>query len=339
MPTSIARLQDLAEAATQYLVTWASIVVWDTLATLPDERRYIWPAKWTPLKVVDFLNRYVSSTLFLITTALLVTPISPGELDSSTSLDRQSVLTSGNSMIHLIMSIRVFAIYEKSRAIAAILVATLIAETSVAVYAATYAIRQLIDTAVRTKRAESLTVPMQRSVYLNPSPSSSTCKAAWSYPAAIIRNGSLSWCKSISAASFDTLILLLTVVRSVVVSRRVGMKLPIMDRLRRDSIFFYTVITTTHAVMLLFWYQNDEIIKSFNVPCSLSMNLLANRLVLSLHASSKDIVDQKLKPVDHFPLAPAAADASSRRPNAGCSSLLVSRLPFPRGPLTSGRVA
>ncbi|GAA6059192.1 hypothetical protein JCM10212_005537 [Sporobolomyces blumeae] len=119
MPTTIAHLQALAQATTQYLVVWAAITIWDTLATLPAERRYIWPAKWTPLKVVYFLNRYGSALLFLVSTSMIVTPTSPERCRKIYWIQPLNIVFT-MLMIHLVMSIRLFAIYERSRAIGAL---------------------------------------------------------------------------------------------------------------------------------------------------------------------------------------------------------------------------
>ena len=88
---SLETIRSQTIASHQYLIAWTTILVWDWLALLPSEYRYIWKARWTPLKIVFLLNRYGVLVCQILTTAMILATVSKGAF--SRLVLRDSILT------------------------------------------------------------------------------------------------------------------------------------------------------------------------------------------------------------------------------------------------------
>ncbi|GAA5926465.1 DUF6533 domain-containing protein [Sporobolomyces koalae] len=62
----------------RFIASWLAIVWFDTLSTLPDER-LLWNSRWTFLKVVFLLNRWLSPALQTVWASLVFATITPSE--------------------------------------------------------------------------------------------------------------------------------------------------------------------------------------------------------------------------------------------------------------------
>ena len=91
---SLETIRSQTIASHQYLIAWTTILVWDWLALLPSEYRYIWKARWTPLKVVFLLNRYGVLVCQILTTAMILATVSKGAFFQLIS--RSPMLTFGH---------------------------------------------------------------------------------------------------------------------------------------------------------------------------------------------------------------------------------------------------
>ncbi|GAA6059191.1 hypothetical protein JCM10212_005536 [Sporobolomyces blumeae] len=187
--STVASLRAIAEARRSYLAVWAAVQLWDILATMPDERRYIWNSRWTMLRVVYMLNRYGVAVLYLFVVASILTPMSP-------------------------------------------------------------------DLCAR--------------IY-------------WTQPLLIV------WALlTMSPVVTDTIILAMTLYRSISVKRRLGIHLPLLQRMAHDGLLAFVMITVVHIVTLVLYYHNDNAIKFSNVSAAVVIgSLCSSRLVLSFHERAK----------------------------------------------------
>ncbi|GAA5990088.1 hypothetical protein JCM5350_001095 [Sporobolomyces pararoseus] len=135
-PNSIASTRENIRLMKEYAIVWFTVLVWDTLATLPSEWRYIHKAKWTPLKVMFLVNRWYTIAAQASTAFLLLAPLSPNtcrKIFWGFATDGIAVMF----FCDCIIAIRVYAVYEKSRKMLYALVAMLAADLGLMVGAAT----------------------------------------------------------------------------------------------------------------------------------------------------------------------------------------------------------
>ncbi|GAA5830227.1 hypothetical protein JCM3766R1_002831 [Sporobolomyces carnicolor] len=244
----------------EYAVVWFTILVWDTLATLPNEWRYIHRAKWTPLKVMFLVNRYYTIAAQASTVFLLLAPLSP---DTCRKIF-WGFATDGIAVMFFcdcIIAIRVYAVYEKSRRISYLLIGMLAADLGLMTGAATQ---------------------------LRPVIYSPELRAALQFEgcAAAIPNGRYTWLISVIYWSpplvFNAISLALIFRRNLELARQAG-RIPILQRMLKDGLFFFSVIMAANLVnVILVVSQTSPALKNFNIPASLTLtSLMCSRLVLS----------------------------------------------------------
>ncbi|GAA5958202.1 hypothetical protein JCM3765_002846 [Sporobolomyces pararoseus] len=267
-PDSIASTRENIRLMKEYAIVWFTVLVWDTLATLPSEWRYIHKAKWTPLKVMFLINRWYTIAAQASTAFLLLAPLSPNtcrKIFWGFATDGIAVMF----FCDCIIAIRVYAVYEKSRKMLYVLVAMLAADLGLMVGAAT----QLRPVIYSPELREALQFE--------------GCAAA-------IPNGKYTWLISIIYWSppliFNFVALALIFHRNFELSRQAG-RIPILQRMLKDGLFFFSVIVAANLVnVILVASQTSPALKNFNIPASLTLtSLMCSRLVLSLHQHNADV--------------------------------------------------
>ncbi|GAA5820738.1 hypothetical protein JCM10212_006728 [Sporobolomyces blumeae] len=257
---NLQRIFDMVSATRRYEIAWFSILCFDTLATFPDEYRFLWKnSKWTLLRVVFFLNRWGS----LVVRALMLI-MNQATISSEVCSRIYWFGAFGGIYIAFvcacIAAIRVWPLHNKTKTILCLLIFMLIA--------------QLCLTTGPTSQ-------------LIPSSPPAPLRALGFRGCGVIANKNLAasqvtifW---ISLLAFDTVILLLIFLKSVQVSRAVG-KVPIVQRLLHDGFLYFCVITSSNIVAVVFVLQDANLaLKPFQVSCLLTLTaLMCSRLVLSL---------------------------------------------------------
>ncbi|GAA6064019.1 hypothetical protein JCM10212_005502 [Sporobolomyces blumeae] len=239
----------IASARQAYLLVWNAILVWDWLVTLPTEISAIWKQKRTVLKYLFLLNRYGTLILCLATCVTVITPMS-NETCSKVYWIQMLEVAFVLWVCHSILAVRLFAIYERNNIMKWCLVGFLTVETSVAIAACSM--------------FAPLDLPRFVAKYIQLEGCLTSPRA--SAPRDIVLS------LNILPAIYDTSVLILTAARNIHVTRKIGTQLPVLRRqvsLLFDGILYYLIITATHVVTAILWFQNDPAVKTFNVPASI----------------------------------------------------------------------
>ncbi|GAA6060134.1 hypothetical protein JCM10212_001431 [Sporobolomyces blumeae] len=255
----------------QLVIVWFTVLLWDTISTFPSEYKYIWKAsseaKWTPLKLAFLINRYWTVCAQASTALLLLAPIAP----STCNKIFWGFATDGISIMFFcdcIVAIRVYAVYERSRKILVVLATMLFLDLGMMIGAAS--------------QLRPVVYPPQVLAALD----FKGCAAA-------IPNSEFSWLISILYWSppllFNGIALGLILNRNLELSKQGG-RVPILQRMLRDGLFFFLVIMAANLINVVFAAQSNLAQKNYNVPAALTLtSLMASRLVLSLHQHNHDV--------------------------------------------------
>ncbi|GAA6059915.1 hypothetical protein JCM10212_005298 [Sporobolomyces blumeae] len=257
----LAKLGDTFVLSRRYTLVWYAILCYDTLATLPDERRFMWRnTKWTPMRALFFLNR--SGAIVLLGLMLVIS-----QRTISTALcSRISWFgTLGATYITLvcacIAAVRVYGLYGRTKTILVVLVVMVAAQLALWIGAAT----QLV----------LVTVPPILKGLL---------EDIGFRGCGVVATSSFSLIPSwMSIVAFDSIILLLIFFRSVQVTKVAG-KLPIVEKLRRDGFVYFGIITSSNIVCGVLTVQSaDTTLRPLQVSASLTLtSLMSARIILSL---------------------------------------------------------
>ncbi|GAA5949531.1 hypothetical protein JCM3765_002694 [Sporobolomyces pararoseus] len=130
--TNLDSVRAIARARREYLIVWDAIIIWDTLCTLRLERRAIWKADWTLMKVLYLLNRYGSLMWCIASGLTILIPTSNDACDKVFWIQLVEVVYV-LLVTHAILSVRLYAIFDKNRLLKYGLIAWLIGETSLSI--------------------------------------------------------------------------------------------------------------------------------------------------------------------------------------------------------------
>ncbi|GAA5902256.1 hypothetical protein JCM5296_003965 [Sporobolomyces johnsonii] len=256
-------VREVTGSAITYLVVFLSILLWDTVATFPSEYRHIWRAKWTPVKVAFLLNRYWTVVYMTLDTAMVVRAVSPG-LCQHIYLFQPA----GNILVLLfcacILSTRILALYEGNRKLLVGLIVLLTLQVGVMVGATTQFRPLLLSPDI------AAAVDFHGCVAIAHDAKAGAFVAVfWAAPLV-----------------FDTVILVLTVLRVLCIRRRSG-PMPILRHFLRDGLFYYMVVFATDVANVSLYAQSNTTIQNFSSPASTVLtSLMASRLVLSLFSKN-----------------------------------------------------
>ncbi|KAM0751467.1 hypothetical protein T439DRAFT_355387 [Meredithblackwellia eburnea MCA 4105] len=157
----------------------------------------------------------------------------------------------------IILTIRIYAIYHKSKRILVILCMGMLCELAIL--------------SLATSQFKPLSLPSQIK----------GCVATG-------QNGNSGFVIAFWAAPlfFDSLVMILTVWRVVTLRRDSGGQVPILNTFLQDGAFYYGVILVADTINIAFYAQPDTTIQTINAPLSTVLtSLMASRLVLSLHGT------------------------------------------------------
>ncbi|GAA5958568.1 hypothetical protein JCM3765_006676 [Sporobolomyces pararoseus] len=285
------------KASLMYVVAWMAIVVFDYLATLPLEIRYIWPSKLSPLKIIFLALRYWTIINQIVSTTLIMANIPPSMCNRAYRFETAGAVIL-MSLSSCILGLRVYSIFERSLKIGCFLGAFLVVEAAWMIFTSTL--------------LGPLVLPPFVSDFLG-----------FHGCIAVGGAGLKTYVSSAFWAApllFDATILTLTLYKITSTERHAGGKVPILQRILKSSILYFVPIACMHLVTTAMAAFTRATLKSFNPPASLAFTgIAATRLVLSLFDSSNSIKNQatgsgiffwKSRSKRHSPLKPAPATFS-----------------------------
>ncbi|GAA5823927.1 hypothetical protein JCM10212_005005, partial [Sporobolomyces blumeae] len=221
-------LRNLTTARKRYVCAWLAIFLFDWLATLPSETKYIWRAKWTWLKAFFLINRYWALVFLNLTAPMIV---------GSVSWDvcrRVAWFQPVGGMIiiaacSVILSIRTAAIYDGKVWVRIVLGALLLSGGTVLVlWASQLRPFQLPPFVARATGFEGcISQPSNSVVHV--------AAAVWIVPLV-----------------FDTAILGLTMYRVVRLRKRAG-ALPLLGKIAETGLWYTVVITASNLVNVVLY--------------------------------------------------------------------------------------
>ncbi|GAA6021554.1 hypothetical protein JCM10207_005066 [Rhodosporidiobolus poonsookiae] len=248
-------LAGILPAFTTFTCVWLGIYVWDSMATLSLEYRCIWRAKMSAVKVAYLVNRYSTLVLLIIEVVVLVFHYSP---DTCASLSFVRPIGQIVSVIACssILSIRLWALWDRSRTILAVMTLLVIAQLGVMVGLVTQGHADAMDFhGCLFAQADSYGV-------------------VWT-----------------TTLLFETIALVLLIYRVLVLRRRIGPS-PLLRILLRHSVGYFAAVFASGLVNLIFFAlaggrnRPPPPYQPFMVPAAITiMSLMASRLVLDLHRS------------------------------------------------------
>ncbi|GAA5829357.1 hypothetical protein JCM5353_004051 [Sporobolomyces roseus] len=262
----LAQLKQDLQSALRYLIVWLAILLFDYCATLPQEIKYIWPSKWSPLKVLFLLLRYWTIIDQIVSTVLILGTV---HIPSDVCAYMYKFETWGGLLViflsSLILSLRVVSICEKSYKVAAVLSVLLVIELAWMIGSQT----QLVALKLPTFIADTI---------------------GWHGCLAV---GDVGFRDSIASSFwaapllFDTVILGITLHKIITMQRHAGGKIPILQRVLKSNVLYFAALATTNLVSVALSAQSRASIKSFNSPASLALTgIMTCRLVLVLFEPS-----------------------------------------------------
>ncbi|GAA6018928.1 hypothetical protein JCM11491_005682 [Sporobolomyces phaffii] len=252
--------RNATKADVYWLVGWTAVLLWDNIITISSAHRYLLKAKWTPMKGLFILNRY-GTVIFQTLCMLLVVLAVPMNLCRSIFWFQCFALVFVISTCSFIVSIRCYALYDRSRRIMILLLFMLAVEIGV-----------LIGT-----------VSQLRPLVLSPGASLILDFHGCVAVAASSLGRKLSLIFWSSTLGFNAVVFGLSTSKSVALTRRIGHHLTIVRRLSRAGALYYAVILATNVACVVFYSQSTKPLQTFNTPASVVLvSLMSSRLIISL---------------------------------------------------------
>ncbi|GAA5897935.1 hypothetical protein JCM6882_005116 [Rhodosporidiobolus microsporus] len=262
LPPPLAALSKSLQLFASLTVVWFGIVIWDTLATLHLEYRYVWRAKWSWLKVAFLINRWWTSVCVTLAMLMVKGHISPS-LCSKIAIFHPIGALIIILACDCILSIRIYALYNGTRKILWTLVVLLMTEASVMAFV--------------TSKSEAVVVPRE---WLAP---------VGYYGCAVRQRNNLAPLFWGGSLLFEVTCLALFLHRIVALRRKSG-SLPILTILFRHGVFYFLIVFLSGIINIVLLVQPNEAWQVFNPPASVALiSLMASRLVLSLHAHKDEL--------------------------------------------------
>ncbi|KAJ6564973.1 hypothetical protein DFH09DRAFT_286258 [Mycena vulgaris] len=219
---------------TSSAVAALAMVIWDYLITLEDERELFWKRKWTFATFLFLWSRYLG--IFLIIFGVSVA-VSPNLTDSVSYLWLRVESWVGMSTlcsIQVILQLRIYALYDGSPKVTALIISVFFMEVicAVAMFGFTSAnIRVVAEAMGDMVRCKVTAVP------------------SWLW---------LFW---VAVTSFELLLCVLALYKGYQRIRISGLfksQQVLQDILLRDSVLFYVAIQGVYIFNLVFWIQDPK---------------------------------------------------------------------------------
>ncbi|GAA5875140.1 hypothetical protein JCM16303_005022 [Sporobolomyces ruberrimus] len=263
MATTIDQLRYQTTATCYYDIAWTGIMIWDWLSLLPREIKHFWKfgGKTNTVRLTFFANRYGTLIFQTLNVAFILAPNSTKFCDRVRWVQLFSVAYV-MLICDVLLSLRVWALYEHDRKILVILGVVLVVEAGA-----------ILATGSQVHPTE-ISDPIAR--YIN-------------YQGCLLGVYRGNWLIfpliSVSSPAWTNAILLgMTVYRSWKITRELdGIKLPILKRFVHDGVLYFIAITAVDLGNIYFISQKAEAFKGFNTSASIVVSsTLSCRLALSL---------------------------------------------------------
>ncbi|GAA5990090.1 hypothetical protein JCM5350_001096 [Sporobolomyces pararoseus] len=258
-------------ASKEMICTFLGILLWDTLATLPSERRFMWPQKWSLLKVSYLINRYWTIGAQISTAVMMLSKVPAGACKRIfwvPMLNSISVIV----ICDCVLAIRVWAVWERSRKMGLFLATCLVSELILMVFSAW--------------QLEPVSLPPDFAKLVN----FHGCTAGNDSLPNRRMVATLYWSPTLL---FNGACLAFIFLKHVQLSRSSN-RLPIMQRLVRDGVLYFCVVFATDIPNMVFCSLSNQpgLDSIFAFPSLTIKSLMCSRMVLSLHETGS----QKLVP-------------------------------------------
>ncbi|GAA6021850.1 hypothetical protein JCM11491_001546 [Sporobolomyces phaffii] len=298
-------IRDQTLAYQQYLIAFAGLMVWDWLILLPKEYRHIYRAKCTFLKVCYLLNRYGALLLGSTCTVLILAPVSPSACRKIFWLDITAVVFT-ILITDVLLMIRVYAIYERSRRTLIVLCAGFTIEAALVIAAGT----QLGPI--------EITRPIADYIGLRGCLASQWHKGG---------RAQLLWFLSLVPLIVNTSLLGATLYRLWRIKQITGRNMPLMERLWRGGLQYFAVVFCFNIANFFFYVQPNYVLNSFNAGANLVCTSSAGcRLSLDLFEGQREgKFKADLAPISVDEPGASLVAPSPRREEAGDSRVSVTR--------------
>ncbi|KAJ7182987.1 hypothetical protein C8R43DRAFT_1229204 [Mycena crocata] len=252
---SISEFLHVVNAAQIYIACTTSITIWDWLACLPQEWKYIWKSKsWSPIKVLYCLVRYYKLLTVVVTDVWFFADWSESACAQYLIILPASAIPIDLS-VELVLALRVYAIYGCDKRIGVFLLAIIVGFLGVII-------------AVTVLAMDYTRLP--------------------SWPGPCIGKPSIAGPKFITGfyAAPMTVDMIMTALTLYRVQNRGGSS-SLMRRLVRDGLLYFFAITSLNLLNVIFFIQPNKLIESMNAVMSIEISsVLCCRLILNLRAEN-----------------------------------------------------
>ncbi|KAF7297456.1 hypothetical protein MIND_00979300 [Mycena indigotica] len=260
MSASETQFESVVNAAQIYIACTTSILIWDWLSCLPQERKYIWKSKsWTPIKFLYCMVRYYTFMVLIVTDVWFFAGWSENACARYVRI-LPGIAVLIDLSVEAVLAIRVYALYACDRHMAAFLITMLVGFLGV-----------------------MIAVPILAFDY-NRLPQ-------WPGPCMVTGKPSIAGPKFIIAfyaapMTCDFIMTALTVYR-LFEQNREGPTNSLMKRMVRDGLFYFVAISVFNLLNVIFFIQGNEMIQAINAPASIQISsVLCCRLILNLRAEN-----------------------------------------------------
>ncbi|EIN06674.1 hypothetical protein PUNSTDRAFT_136519 [Punctularia strigosozonata HHB-11173 SS5] len=256
----VERLNQIVHVAQTYVASTTSVLVWDWLACLPQEYKYIWKVSWSPIKVLYLMVRYYTFVVLVVTDVWFFADWQEQTCAKSLRI-LPGLAVAIDLCVEMVLALRVYALYARDWRIGCLLVAVLAGFLGV-----------------------MIAVPILAFDY--------TRLPSWPGPCLVTGKASVAGPRFIIAfyASPMTLDLLFTGLTTwrALKHRRSGTASGLIKVFLRDGILYFLSISALNLVNVIFFIKADASIQSINAPMSIQLSsVLCCRLILNLRAEHK----------------------------------------------------
>jgi len=234
-------------------VATATFILYEYLITIDQEIRLVWPSKWSLVKVLFFINRYLPFASSIIGLHMFIT--APGTSNCKVILYESSLInTTVHAISSLILLIRVYAIWSNRKTVLAILIAAYIPTATVAYYITTH----------MTKEASAFTIP-----YLFPT----GCLVSFS--------DRRYWIAYTMLLCFETLMIILILVKALFLSTHIYSS--ILNMMVKDGVFYYAcILSAVMGNLLVLLLASPRINDFLLILLGMLHSVLSSRLLFRL---------------------------------------------------------
>ncbi|KAI0737698.1 hypothetical protein C8Q80DRAFT_1055307, partial [Daedaleopsis nitida] len=271
-------LQDLF-VARACVISGYAIFVYELFAAIPDEVEYIWPTRWSTVKVIYILNRY--GNLVFLTVGMLQ---NMGQWrDDAPSFCYRSTLAislvqlASFSSVHILVLLRAWATWGRHIKILIVLIVLFIAYATVSGALTIYAVVSI--------GPHSYPFADVIGTCLTPVPCDPDCEIAFNYHRVIATNSvsrtSPQWVVFLPSMILEFAIFALTMVslRQYRFDFSTARRSPIARVIARDGIIYFlvSVFNSVINMLLLPWRPHQS-----NLTAQRPLNMVANSFTLSV---------------------------------------------------------